>query len=291
LSINKNIFVKRQDLILSVNAVLFVVPFFFSFFQTFEISTMTNTFYFEDEMDNLFDEHGERVYDPMEGVLTEITDLNIVLETITSRKSYLANKPAEKNIIMKEAKETKILDGKPAKSAVYNTYTDKQREDFIDKMIENSEEKGNITKFSKELLTNPRTAERWWKAYKKSGEVPYKKSKNNSGPKSTFTAKHEDYIKNLIDDDSQLFADDITEKLTKQFQNFSISKSQLNHHLRNIMQITVEKPHFEAEVTSSIDNLETRYEWFMNWKDRDLGYTKNCVFIDEAGFHINMRNN
>ncbi|GAA5812768.1 hypothetical protein MFLAVUS_006226 [Mucor flavus] len=28
----------------------------------------------------------------------------------------------------------------------------------------------------------------------------------------------------------------------------------------------------------------------MNWKDKNLDYTKNCVFIDEAGFHINMRN-
>jgi hypothetical protein len=67
----------------------FVGSFFFS-----------QTFYFEDGMDNLFDEHGERVYDPMEGVLTEIADPNIVLETITSRKSYLANKPAEKNIVV-----------------------------------------------------------------------------------------------------------------------------------------------------------------------------------------------
>ncbi|RCI04854.1 hypothetical protein CU098_013265, partial [Rhizopus stolonifer] len=62
------------------------------------------------------------------------------------------------------------------------------------------------------------------------GEVAYKKSKNNSTPKSTFTAKHEDHIKNLIDNNSQLFADDIIEKLTKQFQEFSISKLQLNHH-------------------------------------------------------------
>lgn len=75
---------------------------------------------------------------------------------------------------MKGAKETKTLDDKSAKSAVYNTYTDKQREDFIDKMIENPEEKGNITKFSKELLINPRTAEKWWKTYKKTREVPYK---------------------------------------------------------------------------------------------------------------------
>ncbi|RCH96151.1 hypothetical protein CU097_012002 [Rhizopus azygosporus] len=57
------------------------------------------------------------------------------------------------------------------------------------------------------------------------------------------------------------------------------------------MQITVKWPHFGAEVRNSVDNLKTRYEWFMNWKDKDLDYTKHCAFIDEAGFHINMRNN
>lgn len=77
------------------------------------------------------------------------------------------------------------------------------------------------------------------------GEVAYKKSKNNSTPKSTFTAKHEDHIKNLIDNNSQLFADDIIEKLTKQFQEFSISKLQLNHRLRIVMQTTVKKSRFE----------------------------------------------
>ncbi|KAG0740020.1 hypothetical protein G6F33_000267 [Rhizopus arrhizus] len=32
---------------------------------------------------------------------------------------------------------------------------------------------------------------------------------------------------------------------------------------------------------NSDNNLQTRYEWFMKWKGSDLGYTKNCVFIDE----------
>lgn len=41
----------------------------------------------------------------MEGAFTEITDPNIVLESITSRKSYLANKTAKKNIAVKEAKD------------------------------------------------------------------------------------------------------------------------------------------------------------------------------------------
>ncbi|KAI7907524.1 uncharacterized protein BX663DRAFT_556824, partial [Cokeromyces recurvatus] len=59
---------------------------------------MINTFS-KNGMDNLFNEHGERVYNPMKGVLTEMTDPNIVLEAITSWlscKSYLANKLAEK---------------------------------------------------------------------------------------------------------------------------------------------------------------------------------------------------
>ncbi|KAG1456343.1 hypothetical protein G6F46_010488 [Rhizopus delemar] len=47
----------------------------------------------------------------------------------------------------------------------------------------------------------------------------------------------------------------------------------------------------EPEVRNSVGNLQTRFEWFMKWKDSDLDFTKNCIFIDEAGFHINMRNN
>ncbi|KAG1440922.1 hypothetical protein G6F56_011711 [Rhizopus delemar] len=139
-------------------------------------------------------------------------------------------------------------------------------------MIENPEEKGNITKFAKEFLIDPRTAERW-------------------EPKSSFTEEHKDFIKILLDDDPQLVADDITEELTKQFEDFSILKPQLNHHLRNTMRITIKKPHFEAEARNSFVNLQTRYEWFMDWKEKDLDYTHNCVFIDVAGFHINMRNN
>jgi hypothetical protein len=57
------------------------------------------------------------------------------------------------------------------------------------------------------------TAERWWKSYKKIGEVSFKKSKINSGPKISITAKHEEHIESLIDQDPQLFAEDIIEDL------------------------------------------------------------------------------
>ncbi|RCH85203.1 hypothetical protein CU097_008583 [Rhizopus azygosporus] len=54
------------------------------------------TFFYEDGQENLFNEHGEKVYDPMEDFLTQIDDPNIVLETITNRETYLSAKRPEK---------------------------------------------------------------------------------------------------------------------------------------------------------------------------------------------------
>ncbi|PHZ13710.1 uncharacterized protein RHIMIDRAFT_123799 [Rhizopus microsporus ATCC 52813] len=43
-----------------------------------------------------FNEEGEKVYDPMEDVLTHVDDPNIVRETMTSRQTYLSVKRPEK---------------------------------------------------------------------------------------------------------------------------------------------------------------------------------------------------
>ncbi|KAI7900864.1 uncharacterized protein BX663DRAFT_400975, partial [Cokeromyces recurvatus] len=43
----------------------------------------------------------ERVFDPMGGVLTDISNTSVVLEAITSQKSYLSLKPAEKETTAK----------------------------------------------------------------------------------------------------------------------------------------------------------------------------------------------
>ena len=57
-----------------------------------------NTFFYEDGQENIFNEK-EKVYNPMEDILTYIDDPNLVLETITSRQTYLSVKrpPPKKN--------------------------------------------------------------------------------------------------------------------------------------------------------------------------------------------------
>lgn len=78
--------------------------------------------------------------------------------------------------------------------------------------------------------------------------MPYKLSEKNAGRKSSFTFEHEEYIRNLLDEEPQLYTEDIIDSLSKQFMGFSISKTQLNHHLRNNMLVTIKKSTFEPEV-------------------------------------------
>ena len=80
-----------------------------------------NTFFYEDEHDNVYNKDGERVFDLMEGMLTEISDSNVVLETITSQKSYLSLKPAEKQNSAKDSTKKAIKVVKKAASTKTTT--------------------------------------------------------------------------------------------------------------------------------------------------------------------------
>ncbi|KAG1396024.1 hypothetical protein G6F60_009883 [Rhizopus arrhizus] len=231
-----------------------------------------NTFYYEDGLENIFNDNGEKVVDPMEDVLTYIIDPNIVLAITMSQAAYLAAKPEDiKDTEMEDVLANKV---KLAKAPVNSPV-----------------KRGRMSAVARELGIKNSTAKRWWEYYQETGEVPYKKSEKNVGRPHTFTEEHEEYIQEIVKKDPQLCAVDIIDSLTSKFEDFSISKSQMNHHLKNNMFITVKKPTFEAKIRNSDDNLQTRYEWFMKWKDSDIDFEKNCVFIDEAGFNINMRSN
>ncbi|KAG1140518.1 hypothetical protein G6F37_009010 [Rhizopus arrhizus] len=202
---------------------------------------MSNVFYYEDGQDNLYDEQGMRVYDPMEDVLTEVNDSNIILETLTNQKTYFDQKPLEKLVVDKPK-------------------CDKEREQFIDKMIECAQEKGATARVARSMGINVRNAQRWWKQYREDDTMPYKKGSEMKGRPSTFTNEHDSYLIELIDDDSQIIVSDIMERLTEKFEGFSISNSQLNHHLKNDLCLTMKKATFEAEARNSKENLQQRFD-------------------------------
>lgn len=187
----------------------------------------------------------------MEDVLTQIDDPNVILETITSQKTYLSVKRPEKTVEEsppKKQPKTKVPDSDRSKK----NYSDFTRVTFIDRMIEKPEERRLVAKVANDLNINYRTALRWWNSYKDTEGIPsYKKSEENSGPKSSLTTKHNEYLQGLLDNNPQLFSDDIMKSLTEQFEGFTISMSQLNNYLRNTMLIIIKKPLFEPEIRTS----------------------------------------
>jgi transposase len=195
-----------------------------------------NTFYYEDGLENVFNENGEKVVDPMEGVLTDIIDPNIVLATITSQAAYLAAKPDDiKDTEMGDGSANKVKLAKAPVNSTYRNYDEHTREKFIDRMIEGPVKRGRKAAIARELGVKYITAKRWWEHYEETGEVPYKKSERNIGRPRTFTEEHEEYIQEIVEKDPQLCAVDIIDSLTSKFEDFPISKSQMNHRLKNNM--------------------------------------------------------
>ncbi|OAD70687.1 hypothetical protein PHYBLDRAFT_69472 [Phycomyces blakesleeanus NRRL 1555(-)] len=70
---------------------------------------MTKSIFYEDGQDSDFNEQRENFFYPMEGILTEIADPNIVLETITNQREYLALKLIERAIQEKNSKEINVV--------------------------------------------------------------------------------------------------------------------------------------------------------------------------------------
>jgi hypothetical protein len=164
-----------------------------------------NTFFYEDGQENIFNEEEEKVYDPMEDILTHVDDPNIVLETIISQQTYLSvkrpKKIAEEFSVRKQSKPSKL---KPSVK-LYSNYSNFTRETFIDRMLKNPQERRLVAKVARDLNINYHTVLRWWKYYEWTEEVAYKKFEENSGPKSSFTTEHNEYIKELLDNGSQLY--------------------------------------------------------------------------------------
>lgn len=108
---------------------------------------------------------------------------------------------------------------------------------------------------------------------------------------SNFTEKHKAHVLNLVDNNLQATVWDVLESLTKSFGNFSLTKSVIHKHMNEICNLPIKKPHFKSEKRNSSENLQERFVWFMKWKDSDADFTKNCIFINDSGFHIKMWKN
>lgn len=123
----------------------------------------------------------------MEDVLIQIDDPILIPKTTTNQKTYLSVKRLEKTVeesSPKKQQKTKV----PDLDRLYKNYRDFTRETFMCRMIEKSKERELVAKVTIGVNINYYTALRWRNSYKKkTEEVLYKESKENSDTRSSFT--------------------------------------------------------------------------------------------------------
>ena len=83
---------------------------------------------------------------------------------------------------------------------------------------------------------------------------------------------------------------DIRDKLCQTFQGLSISISTLHRNLVQKCKVTLKKIEKLPAARSTERVLKLRKEKIEEWEHTpSLDFTKNCVFIDEAGFNLHIQ--
>ncbi|KAI8967121.1 hypothetical protein BDF20DRAFT_830218, partial [Mycotypha africana] len=94
-------------------------------------------------------------------------------------------------------------------------------------------------------------------------------------------------VQKLVDEEPHVTVTEMVHDLVAKFEDISLCKTQVYYHTKTTCNLAVSIARFESEKRNSLEDLEERYKWFMGWKGSDIDFTKNCVFIDESGFHTN----
>ncbi|KAG1461385.1 hypothetical protein G6F55_003595 [Rhizopus delemar] len=78
------------------------------------------------------------------------------------------------------------------------------------------------------------------------------------------------------------------EILTSKFEGLEIKKSRVHEFMRDECKLSMKQTTCWPEARTSKENVQKRYEWVVKWNNTDMNFSRNCIFIDQAGFDINM---
>jgi len=250
-----------------------------------------STFVYEDGLGNFVGENGE------EAIITEmeVDDETYPLDSVTNYDQYIDLKPPEKQVIKKEKIESAggVLveahsTGKGRRA--YRKYSDEDKEYFFELVYE----KGlKVAEAARKLGMPTRTAQGWYDRDQKDPQdiIQRKAAKNPVGRPPSLGEEHRVFLVDYIDKKPSLTLDEIMDGLSAQFMDLSISKTAVYNFMKEKCRISLKKAHFHSAERNSSENIERRYKWIKRWMETDMDYLSNCIFIDEAAFHINMKRN
>lgn len=233
------------------------------------------------------DEQGNETMDLEE----EVDPFNLgTLMTITQYRSYQDRFPAEPteelDVEMEEAAEE--LSKEVTGGRKYNVYSDKHKAVFY---YFNRVKLWKAAPSARKAQVEIRTGQIWAKRLKEDPQWNIYEKQTNKVNRlaSQLQENHKKHLIDFFDIYPQATRQDAVESLTEAFENFNLKTTAVGNFILYECNLTVKRVTLQPLARNSLDNREKRYNWVKKWEGTDMKYLQNCVFVDEAGFSINMR--
>ncbi|KAI8360707.1 hypothetical protein EDC96DRAFT_414130, partial [Choanephora cucurbitarum] len=136
------------------------------------------------------------------------------------------------------------------------------------------------------------TARKWKKAYEEDPDrtIPTKKTNlGSSRPISQLGEDHKRHLINFFDEDASATIQDAVDDLTSSFAGLEIKKSRVAEFMKEECNLSIKVVTRHPAARNKEENLQARADWVNQWTQNGMDYLKNCIFIDESGFDVNMR--
>ncbi|KAI9478818.1 MAG: hypothetical protein EXX96DRAFT_261025 [Benjaminiella poitrasii] len=112
--------------------------------------------------------------------------------------------------------------------------------------------------------------------------------KRDPRPKKKLFEEHSKFLIKLFDKAPTITLAIAREKLCKQFEGLEISLHGLHKHITEKCWLSLKNATKYTPERDTSRTIELRNKIVAAWKDVDVDFHRNCVFIDEAGFNSQM---
>jgi transposase len=121
--------------------------------------------------------------------------------------------------------------------------------------------------------------------------VPGSSKKARKSVPKKFSPEHSAFLIQLIDDNPSITLGGAREELYKKFEGMDVSLMGFYKHLVEKCNISLKQASKYTLQKDSPRTLNLRFEVITQWKSIGVDFQKNCVFVDEAGFHTQLMRN
>lgn len=249
---------------------------------------MNIQFLFENGKGSVVGEYGRP--EPMDYIVDEE---QFRLETLSSHTQYLAQLPPESEKEIEAMQVEKEL-VKPRSDVTmreasvkrnYTRYSDQDKVRFFKLLFEKCLSAATA---AKQLGIHVRTAQKWAKQYEKDPDSIFEKRRKTGRPR-ILHEEHKNAILECIDDNPSVVLDEVMKKLKQIFTELKVSKTTLFDFVKQYCNLSLKKARLQPIDRNSEEKIQERLDWVRKCEKTDMDFTRNCVFLDESAFHINLK--